>query len=91
MATPILTAEDMLAHMEEATPGVIEKYLYPYPGDDVGLNWAWMATALGAVTAVAILEGVKVKVTHKSIQHPVAPLVAVAIGAWVGPKIIKPA
>ena len=58
---------------------------YPYPQDVGGLNWAWVATTLGAAMGVLALEAVPVEQTRGK------TLAALVIGGWLGAKWIRPA
>ena len=73
--------------MDESLP--ISRHVYPYKQDATGLNWAWMATTMGATTAVVAMAA-HAKMKDKSL-HPAAAAAAAVIGGWVGAKIILPA
>jgi len=86
--TPSNITETVQAAIEEAEPSGLSK-LYPYKQDVGELNWAWMATTIGAGAAVGALT-VQAKMRGRK-AHPAAAVAAVLIGGWVGAKIILPA
>ena len=89
MPNPIPTAEELMAAVEEAEPTFSQKYLYPYDQNTGELNWAWMATTMGAAVGVgAVVAQAKLR---KKDLHPAAAVAAVLIGGWIGAKTILPA
>jgi len=65
-----------------------ESALYPYPSGTM-LNWAWMATSLGAVGGTVVASAAA---RHKGYSAtPLAVGLAALAGGWLGAKIILPA
>lgn len=58
--------------------------LYPYQEaeDDSGLNWAWLATAIGSVSAAVLVT--------RQTSDPKLIAAATLAGGWLGARFIKP-
>jgi hypothetical protein len=76
-----LTEEEQAEIRHQAT-------LYPYPfGTE--LNWAWMATSIGAVGAATAAAAEATK--RGKTANPLVVGAAALIGGWLGAKLILPA